>query len=448
MSHPTGNASSPEKTGLRSLVRALRHRNFRLFFIGQSVSLIGTWMQRIALGWLIYRLTDSEFMLGLVGFVGQAPTLLLGPFAGVLADRWNRHRLIVAMQVIATLQALALAVLVMTDAITVWEIIVLGTVMGVVNAFEMPARQTFMIEMLDDKNDLGNAIALNSSIVNGARLIGPSIGGILIAAVGEGICFLLNGLSYLAVIAALLMMRLAVKKAVPRRSKVWQELKDGLRYAAGNVPIRSVLMMALISLVGMPYIVLMPVFAKDILMGGPRVLGFLMGAVGLGALAGALYLASRKTVLGLSRMIPLAAALFGLSLAAFAFSHVLWISLPLMLFTGFGQMIQMASSNTMLQTVVDDDKRGRVMSLYVTSFMGMVPIGSLLAGSLASHIGAPWTVFAGGVTCLIGAGMFARNLPELRKAIRPIYVRKGILPEVTLAIQSATEPALPDKHRK
>jgi MFS family permease len=251
------------------------------------------------------------------------------------------------------------------------------------------------------------------------------------------------------VIVALLMMRLVVKEAVPRRSKVWQELKDGLRYAAGNVPIRAILMMmALISLVGMPYIVLMPVFAKDILMGGPRVLGFLMGAVGLGALGGAVYLASRKTVLGLGRMIPIAAGVFGLSLAAFAFSHVLWISLPLMLFTGFGQMIQMASSNTMLQTIVDDDKRGRVMSLYVTAFMGMVPIGSLLAGSLASRIGAPWTVFVGGIACLIGAAMFARNLPELRKAIRPIYVKKGILPEVTLGIHSATEPSLPDKNRK
>jgi MFS family permease len=430
MTHPTDTASTPEKTGLHSLIRALRHRNFRLFFIGQSISLVGTWMQRIALGWLIYRLTNSEFLLGLVGFVGQAPTLLLGPFAGVLADRWNRHRLIVATQVVAMLQALVLALLVLTHTVTVWQIIVLGAVLGVVNAFDMPARQTFMIEMLDDKDDLGNAIALNSSIVNGARLLGPSIGGILIAAVGEGICFLLNGLSYIAVIAGLLMMRLAIKETAPHRSKVWQELKDGLAYAAGNVPIRSILsMLALISLVGMPYTVLMPVFAKDILMGGPRVLGFLMGAVGLGALGGALYLASRKTVLGLGRMIPIAAAIFGLSLAAFAFSHVLWISLPLMLFTGFGQMVQMASSNTLLQTIVDDDKRGRVMSLYVTAFMGMVPIGSLLAGLLASRIGAPWTVFAGGVACIIGAAFFARNLPELRKAIRPIYVSKGILPE-------------------
>ena len=429
MTYPNDNAT-PEKTGLRSLIRALRHRNFRLFFIGQSISLVGTWMQRIAMGWLIYRLTNSEFLLGLVGFVGQAPTLLLGPFAGVLADRWNRHRLIVGTQTVAMLQALVLAILVMTNTVTVWEVIVLGTVLGVVNAFDMPARQTFMIEMLEDKGDLVNAIALNSSIVNGARLLGPSIGGILIAAVGEGICFLLNALSYVAVIVGLLMMRLAIKEGAPRRSKVWQELKDGLAYAAGNVPIRSILsMLALTSLVGMPYTVLMPVFAKDILLGGPRVLGFLMGAVGLGALGGAVYLASRKTVVGLARMIPIAAAVFGLSLSAFAFSHVLWISLPLMLFTGFGQMVQMASSNTLLQTIVDDDKRGRVMSLYVTAFMGMVPIGSLMAGSLASSIGTPWTVFVGGVACIIGAALFARSLPALRKAIHPIYVRKGILPD-------------------
>jgi MFS family permease len=430
MTQPADTTVAPERTGLRSLLRALRHRNFRLYFIGQTISFIGTWMQRIALGWLIYRLTNSEFLLGLVGFVGQMPTLILSPFAGVIADRWNRHRLIIACQVVMMLQALVLAALVMTDTITVWEIVVLGIVSGIVGAFDMPARQTFMIEMLDDKNDLSNAIALNSSIVNGARLIGPSIGGILIALVGEGICFLLNGLSYIAVIAGLLMMRLAVVESKPHRTKVWQELKDGIAYSARNVPIRSVLsMMALISLVGMPYTVLMPVFAKDILHGGPRVLGFLMGAVGLGALTGALYMASRKTVLGLGKMIPIAAGIFGLSLTAFAFSHVLWLSLPLMLFTGFGQMVQMAASNTLLQTIVDDDKRGRVMALYITAFAGMMPIGSLLAGALASRIGAPWTVFVGGLACILGGLFFARSLPVLRRAIRPIYIRKGILPE-------------------
>jgi MFS family permease len=430
MTRPTDTSDAPEQTGLRSLLRALRHRNFRLYFIGQTISFVGTWMQRIALGWLIYRLTNSEFLLGLVGFVSQIPTLILSPFAGVIADRWNRHRLIVACQIVMMLQALVLAALVMTDIITVWEIIVLGVVSGVVGAFDMPARQTFMIEMLDDKNDLGNAIALNSSIVNGARLIGPSIGGILIALVGEGICFLLNGLSYLAVIAGLLMMRLAVVESKPHRTRVWQEFKDGIAYSAGNIPIRSALsMLALISLVGMPYTVLMPVFAKDILHGGPSVLGFLMGAVGLGALTGALYMASRKTVLGLGRLIPIAAAVFGLSLTGFAFSHVLWLSLPLMFFTGFGQMVQLASSNTLLQTVVDDDKRGRVMSLYITAFAGMMPLGSLLSGALASRIGAPWTVFGGGVVCILGAIFFARSLPALRKAIRPIYVSKGILPE-------------------
>jgi MFS family permease len=430
MTLPTNSSGTTEKTGLRSLLRALRHRNFRLYFIGQTISFVGTWMQRIALGWLIYRLTNSEFLLGLVGFVSQIPTLIVSPFAGVIADRWNLRRLIIACQIVAMLQALVLATLVMTDTITVWQIIVLGVVSGLVGAFDMPARQTFMIEMLDDKSDLGNAIALNSSIVNASRLIGPSIGGILIALVGEGICFLLNGLSYLAVIAGLLMMRLAAVERTPRRTKVWQEFKDGIAYSARNVPIRSALsMLALISLVGMPYTVLMPVFAKDILHGGPSVLGFLMGAVGLGALTGALYMASRKTVLGLGSHIAIAAAVFGLSLTAFAFSHTLWLSIGLMYFTGFGQMVQLASSNTLLQTVVEDDKRGRVMSLYITAFAGMMPVGSLLFGALASRFGAPWTVFGGGLACILGAVFFARSLPALRRAIKPIYVSKGILPE-------------------
>lgn len=429
--------------GLRSIIRALRHRNYRLFFGGQSISLIGTWMQRIALSWLVYRLTHSPFLLGVVGFSGQIPTFLLAPFAGVMADRYNRQRLLVLTQTIATVQALTLAVLVLTGAVLVWHIVVLSVVLGVVHAFDMPTRQAFVMEMVEDRADLANAIALNSSMVNAARLLGPSIAGVLIAAVGEGTCFLINGLSYLPVIAALLAMSFKARDSKPRALQVWQGLKDGIVYAASFTPIRAILLLlALVSLMGMPYVVLMPVFAKDVLHGGPHTLGFLMGGSGMGALGGALYLASRRTVLGLGKKMALASGLFGIGLIAFSLSRVLWISLLLMLIVGFGQMVEMASSNTVLQTIVDDDKRGRVMSLFAMAFMGMAPFGSLLAGFLASRIGAPGTLLVGGAACLLGAAIFWRRLPALRKMVRPIYVRMGIIPEIAVGIQSATEATM------
>jgi MFS family permease len=430
-------------TQLRAIVRALRYRNFRLFFIGQSVSLIGTWMQRIALGWLVYRLTGSPFLLGLIGFVGQIPTFILASFAGVLADHWNRQRILVLTQSLAMLQAFVLAFLVLTEMILIWHIVVLSIVLGVINAFDMPTRQSFVVKMIDDKKDLGNAIALNSSMVNSARLLGPSLAGILIAAVGEGICFLINGLSYMAVVASLLLMKIAATDHRQGRARVWQGLREGLKYASRFEPIWAILLMlALVGVVGMPHTVLMPVFARDILRGGPQALGFLSGGAGVGALVGALYLASRRSVLGLGRMIPRAAGLLGAGLIAFSFSRVLVLSFLLMLFVGLGQMIQMASSNTILQTIVDDDKRGRVMSFYTMAFMGLAPFGSLLGGSLASRIGAPWTVFVGGVACLVGAGLFARRLPVLRAKVRPIYVTMGIIPEVASGIQSATDLAM------
>jgi MFS family permease len=434
-------------TGLTSIIRALRHRNFRLFFGGQSISLIGTWMQRVALGWLVYRLTNSPFLLGLVGFSGQIPAFLLAPLAGVLADRWNRQRMLILTQTVAMIQALALSLLVLTGTVMVWHIISLSVLLGIINAFDMPTRQSFMVEMVEEKEDLANAIALNSSMVNSARLLGPSIAGILVAAVGEGICFLINGISYLTVIGALLAMRIVPKNLKPQRSRVWHGLKEGFAYASAFAPIRAVLLLlGLVSLMGMPYIVLMPVFAKDILHGGAHALGFLMGASGLGALAGAIYLASRKTVLGLGRLIAVAASIFGLGIIAFSFSRLLWLSLPLMLMTGFGQMVQMASSNTVLQTIVDDDKRGRIMSFYTMAFMGGAPLGSLFAGALASSIGAPHTLLIGGTTCLMGSAFFAHRLPALRKIARPIYVRMGIIPEIASGIQSATELTMPDKH--
>lgn len=428
---------------LRSLLRALRHRNFRLFFGGQGISLIGTWMQRVALGWLVYRLTDSAFWLGIIGFSSQFPTFLLAPFAGVLADRWNRRHILLYTQTFSMIQALILSALVLTDTTRVWHVIVLSIVLGVINGFDMPTRQSFMVEMVEDKADLGNAIALNSSMVNGARLLGPSMAGVLIALTGEGVCFLLNGCSYLAVILSLVLMWLPEKKVVSRQGRVLQQLAEGFRYALAFEPIRAILMLiALISLTGMPYLALLPVFAKDVLQGGADAFGYLMGSAGIGALSGALYLASRKSVLGLGKMVPISAATFGLSLMFFAFSRSFLFSLFLMGLTGFGQMVQLATGNTLLQTIVDDDKRGRVMSFYTMAFFGMTPVGSLIAGGLAVKIGVSWTVFLGGTACVSGAIAFARILPRLRAKTRPVYVRRGILPEIAEGLQHATELTL------
>jgi MFS family permease len=419
-------------TGLAFMLRALRRRNYRLFFTGQSVSLIGTWMTRIATSWLVYRLTNSELLLGVVGFVGQIPSFLLAPVAGVLVDRWNRHRLLVATQALAMAQSLAMAVLTLTGAVKIWHIIALSAFQGVINAFDMPARQAFVVEMIDKPDDLSNAIALNSSMVNAARLLGPSLAGVIIAAVGEGWCFMLDGVSYLAVIASLLLMTLP--RAVAARieeENLFQQFREGWNYIVGFTPIRNILLLlALVSLVGMPYTVLMPVFANEILGGGPYTFGWLMAASGMGALIGALFLAARKTVLGLGKFIPVTAGAFGAGLIAFSFSRSLWLSLLLMVVTGLGFMAQMAISNTLLQTIVDEDKRGRVMSFYTAAAMGTTPFGSLLAGAMAARIGAPHTLLISGICCVAGALWFARTLPSLRHEVRPIYVKMGILPQV------------------
>ena len=425
------NGSPPNVSlGLRVLFRALSHRNYRLFFGGQGLSLIGTWVQVIAMSWLVYRLTNSAFLLGMTGFVGQIPTFLFAPLAGVLVDRWNRHHILLVTQTLSMVQALLLAVLDLTGTILVWHIILLILMLGFVNALDAPARQAFVVEMVEKREDLSNAIALNSFLFNGARLIGPSIGGILISIVGEGICFLLNGLSFFAVIIALRAMKIERKKSLIPSTRVAKGLKEGFDYAFGFAPIRFILLfLGLISLAGMPYTILMPIFAKDILHGGPQTLGFLMAATGTGAVAGALFLASRKSVLGLGRVIVIASGVFGTGLIAFSLSHVLWLSLLILVLTGLGMMVQMASSNTILQTIVEDDKRGRVMSFYTMSFMGVAPFGSLLAGSLAEAIGAPNTVRIAGISCLLGSYLFARRLPLLRGMIRPIYLRKGIILE-------------------
>jgi MFS family permease len=422
-----------------AILRALRHRNYRLFFGGQSVSLVGTWITRVATSWLVYRLTGSAVMLGLVGFFGQIPTFLLAPFAGVWVDRLNRYRVLVLTQVVSMLQSFALAALALGGGIRVWHVLALNVVQGIVNAFDTPARQAFLVEMVEDRADLPNAIALNSSMVNGSRLIGPSVAGVVIAAVGEGWCFLADGISYVAVIASLLFMRVQVRQREPTRTRVMHEMAEGFRYAFGFMPIRAaLLLLALVSLMGMPYTVLMPVIAAQTLHGGAHTLGFLMGASGVGALAGALWLASRRSVLGLGRVIPIATAIFGAGLVAFGASRSLWLSLLLMVFTGGGFMVQMAASNTIIQTVVREELRGRVMAFYTMAFMGTAPFGSLLAGSVAARFGAPRTIMVGGVACIAGALLFARKLPELRAAVRPIYVQRGILPELAEGVGSAT----------
>ena len=431
--------------GLNVIFRSFRSRNFSLFFSGQSISLIGTWIQRIATPWLVYHLTGSAFLLGVVGFAGQIPTFIISPFAGVLTDRWNKYHMLIITQVAAMIQAFLLALLYLMGTIQVWHIVVLSILLGIINAFDVPARQSLVIEMIDKKEDIGNAIALNSSMVNGARLLGPSIAGVLIVLTSEGICFLLNGLSYLFVIASLLFMKIAPKKPSSGNQPVWNELKEGFSYAFGFAPIKYIiLLLALISLMGMPYTVLMPVFAKEILHGGPRAFGFLMGASGVGALTAALYLASRKSVVGLGKIIPIAAGIFGFGLITFSFSRLYLLSLGLIVIIGFGMMMQMASSNTILQTIVDDDKRGRIMSFYAMAFMGIAPFGSIMAGGLAGLIGTPYTILVGGIACIIGAIMFAIKLPDLRKLVRPIYIKLGYLPpEVSSGIQAATDLTVP-----
>ena len=416
--------------GLSLIFRALSSRNYRLFFGGQGISLIGTWMQQIAMSWLVYRMTNSPFLLGLIGFSSQICSLFFSPFAGVISDRWNRHRILVATQSLAMIQAFILAVLTLTGAVTVPHLIILALFLGFVNAFDMPTRQAFVVEMVEKREDLANAIALNSFLFNSARLVGPSVAGILISILGEGMCFLLNAFSFLTVIAALLAMKMAYRKRGTQETQILQGFKEGFTYALGFPPIRSILLfLSLISLVGTANTTLMPVFAKKILHGGPQTYGFLMAAIGAGAIIGAIFLASRRSVLGLGRIIVIASGIFGIGLISFSLSHFLWLSFSVLLLVGFGMMVHMASSNTILQTMVDDDKRGRVMSLYVMAFMGMAPLGSLAGGSLAGAIGAPYTLAVGGVSCLLGSFIFTKKLPLIREMVRPIYIRKGILPE-------------------
>jgi MFS family permease len=409
--------------------RALRHRNFRLFFGGQSISLMGTWMTRIATSWLIYRLTGSALLLGAVSFAGQLPTFLLAPFAGVWIDRLDRRQVLIWTQVLSMVQSLLLAGFTFSGRITVAWVLGLCVMQGVINAFDMPGRQSFLVQMVDDRADLSNAIAINSSMANMARLVGPSLAGIVIAASSEAWCFLIDGVSYIFVIASLVAMRIHAPILERKAASTLTALREGWSYVSGSVPIRTILLLfALISLMGIPFVVLMPIFAVKVLHGGPHTLGFLMGAVGVGALSAALRLAARKSVRGLIRMIPIAAVVFAVGLILLGISRDYWLSLLGAAVAGMGMMLGMAASNTVIQTLVTEDKRGRVMSYYTMAFVGMAPFGGLLAGTMASIVGAPWTVIGNGVAVLAGAAWFFAQLPALRRTVRPIYEELGILP--------------------
>lgn len=419
----------PEKQStIKFIGRAFRYRNYRLYFCGQCVSLIGTWMQHVAMSWLVYRLTGSGSLLGLVTAAGQISVFILTPFAGVFVDRLHRRNVLITTQVLCAVQASLLAFLALTGLIEVWHLVLLSLFLGTVNAFDMPTRHSFVIEMVENKKDLGNAIALNSAMFNTARLVGPSIAGLLVGALGEGYCFLINAVSFFAIIFTLLAMKIPKRKQETEHPPVFDGLKEGYRYAIGFRPILYLLVvMALIGLMGMPYMVLMPIFARDILHGGPQTLGFLMGASGTGALVGALYLASRRSVIGLARLNAIATATFGIGIIVFSLSRSLPLSLSILFFTGIGMILHMASSNTLLQTIVEEDKRGRVMSYMSMCSMGMAPFGSFLAGSLSDAIGAPNTLIINGTACIMGSIFFYSRLPAIRKAIGPIYAKMGIV---------------------
>ncbi len=409
------------------MFRALRARNYRLFFAGQSISVTGNWLQWAALSWLVFRLTGSTVWLGVVGFC-RISILFVAPFAGILADRLDRRRLVVVTQMLAAIQPLVLAALMFTGQINKWQIVVLCLYSGVIAAFDIPIRQSLLIDMVENKDDLGNAIALNSSLVNAARLVGPAIAGALIWAVGEGWCFLLNGLSYFPVILALVMMDVPNRRRPSAGRHILGDLKDGFRYAFGFGPIRTVLLLiCAVSIVAMPYQNFMSAFAQEVLHVGPRIFGVMTGSVGVGAVIGAMTLARRRNAVGLEVLIPLAAAIFGAGLILFSLSRSWVVAMPLLAMVGFGMMLQMASSNTMLQTICDDDKRGRVMSFYAMSFMGIGPLGQLIFGNIANWISLPTTLLISGICCITAAGVYTTYLRKFRLQIAPIYRRLGLL---------------------
>lgn len=424
---------------VRFSVRALRHRDLRLFLLGQGISLVGTWMQQVAMSWLVYRLTGSTLVLGLIAFCSQFPTFLVASVSGALADRWSRHRMVVISQIAAMLQAVVLAVLVLTGKAEVWHLVALAVWLGIAMGFDVPARQALLVRLVRGSEDLPNAIALNSAIFNGARLVGPAVAGVLIGWVGEGPVFVLNAISYVAVIAA--MYALEMRDTGTRSgAPVLRTMGEGYRYAFGFPPMRAILLLlTLVSVVGFPYTVLLPVFARDVLGGDARTLGLLSACTGLGALAGALTLASRSTVRGLGVFIPRALLVFSACLIALALSRHAALSALVLIGAGFGMMSATASMNTIIQTIVREDMRGRVMAIYTMAFVGLNPVGALIGGALAQRFGAPLTVGAGATATLLLAVWFRRQIPELRELVRPIYQQLGIIPQVAEGLQTAAE---------
>jgi MFS family permease len=415
----------------KTTFRALRHRNFRLFFSGQIISLIGTWMQTVAESWLVYRLTGSSLKLGAVGFCAQIPVFIAAPIGGIIADRYNRRNIVIGTQLSAMVLALIYAALTLIHGsdgqplIRVWHIFVLAACLGLVNGIDIPARQSFMVEMVG-KEDLMNAIALNSSMFNGARIVGPAVSGLLVAAIGEGWCFFANGLSYIAVITGLLLMHVEARRVITSSTPT-QHIVEGFRFVKTAKPIRDMLLLlGVVSLVAMPYAVLMPIFADQILHGGARGLGILMGATGVGALLAALSLAARSGLKGLGRIIGFAALGFGASLITFSLSRNFWLSVVLLVPVGFGMMLETTTSNTLIQAMVPDELRGRVMAVYTMMFMGMAPLGSLFSGAVADHLGAPVTLAFGGVVCMIAATIFLSRLPQFRIGARQLVVAQGL----------------------
>ena len=410
--------------------RALKNRNFRLFFIGQGISVIGTWMTRMATSWLVYRLTGSALLLGIVGFASQIVPFLLQPLAGAWVERMDRQKLLIWTQVAAAIQSFMLAALTLGHIVTIWEVIALSALQGLINAFDAPGRHSFFIQMIEDRNDLGNAIALNSTMVNGARLLGPALAGVTIGLAGEGGCFLIDGISYVAVVASLLMMKIKPVEIAHTADNLFRQMREGWDYVRSFSPIRTILLLfSIVSLMGYPYMVLLPIFAGQVFHGGPYTLGWLTAASGLGALISALSLAFRKSVVGLTRMIQMSSATLGLALILFGFSHQFALSLLLMGFAGFGMMQSASASNTVMQTLVPEDKRARVISYYAMAYFGSAPIGSLLAGALAQKIGASNTIIITGTFCLLGSLWFSLQMPKIRTVMRPIYQEMGLLPK-------------------
>jgi MFS family permease len=424
---------------VRNAFRALRHRNLRLFFAGHGISLVGTWMQQVAMSWLVYRLTDSELLLGVIAFAGQFPGLLMAPFAGWLVDHWNRHRIVVMAQALLMAQATVLALLVITERVEVWHLVILAVFSGLVNGADIPARQSLLVRLVGGAEDLPNAIALNSSMFNAARLVGPAVAGVLIGWIGEGPVFVMNALSYIAVLAALLAMRLPAERAFSS-GPVLTHIKEGFAYAFGSPPTRDTLILfACVSLVGVPYVVLLPAFARDVLSGDARTLGVLTSCAGLGALAGALWLAARDSLRGIGGLVVRSTGVLGVTLVAFAASRAFWLSAVLLVVSGFALMMATASVNTVIQTLVSDRMRGRVMSLYAMAFIGVTPVGSLAGGALATRWGAPWTVAIGGLACVALSVVFQPRLATLGDDVHRVAASRGVLPEVATGLQTASE---------